>query len=137
MGASNFPGLAIPKGLPQFIEKGFKRQSNKARMDSAFDKVDDRDSMVSRISGRRLFTTGDRKQLRVHAHVFGRRVRPDLKYESAHIFNCSWTEHEYFDAHAIVLDGTFNANKTLRFKWNRAVIPAGKEPFRLLRSSKP
>lgn len=132
MGASAFPGLAIPKSHPGGLEKGWKRRENHARMDAAYAKVDARDGGLSRISGRPTVTgTSDPTRLRDHCHIKAKGAHPELKYASSNIFTATRQEHKLFDAYAITLEGT-DARGRLIFRWNRAIVPVGKEPFRLL-----
>lgn len=130
--AIDYTGFAIPKGLPSVLTKGWKKRDNQTRMDEAFAAVDKRDGLVSRISGQLLFTnTNDPKLLRDHCHMRGRNVAPEDKYNPDKIFNASRYEHKLFDAHEIEVEGT-DASKRLIFRWNRAVVPVGEEPFRIL-----
>lgn len=132
MGASNWDGLAIPKGPPSVLTRGWKKRDKLSRMDAAFAAVDQRDGMVSRISGKSLSAhTTDPKLLRDHCHLRGRNVDPAHKFDPNKIFNASRYEHKLFDAHAIEVEGT-DASKRLIFRWNRNVVPVGQEPFRML-----
>lgn len=124
--------LANPKPLPRKLTGSWKKSENARRMQDAFDAVDRRDKGISRISGKETFTnTSDRSVLRVHCHIRGRNVAPEDKYDPAKIFTATWNEHELYDHHAIEREGD-NADKRLIFRWNRDMVPAGKEPFRLL-----
>lgn len=124
--------LAIPKGAPSVLTKGWKKRDNASRMDAAFAAVDARDGLVSRISGQPLLKeSADPKLQRDHCHMRGRNVDPKEKFNPKRIFNASRYEHKLFDAHAIEVEGT-DADQRLIFRWNRNVVPVEKEPFRLL-----
>lgn len=129
--AIDYSVFAIPKGKPGVLTKGWKKRDNETRMQEAFDAVDKRDGLISRISGQQLFTTtSDPKLLRDHCHLRGRNVAPEDKYDPAKIFNASRYEHKLYDAHAIEVEGT-DASGYLIFRWNRRIVPAGQEPFKL------
>lgn len=122
----------IGKGAPSVLTKGWKKREAESRMQDAFDAVDKRDGLVSRISGKPLVKESpDPKLQRDHCHMRGRRVDPAHRFDPKRIFNASRYEHKLFDAHAIEVEGT-DADKRLIFRWNRDVVPVGKEPFRLL-----
>jgi hypothetical protein len=130
--AIDYSQLAIPKGTPSVLTKGWKKRDNLSRMQTAFDAVDARDGLVSRISGKPLLKESpDQKLQRDHCHMRGRNVDPVEKYNPKRIFNASRYEHKLFDAHAIEVEGT-DADQRLIFRWNRNVVPVGQEPFKLL-----
>src|SRR5687767_2357281 len=98
--AIDYSVLAIPKGTPSVLTKGWKKRANEARMDAVHEAVDKRDGMVSRISGKPLATnTTDPKLLRDHCHLLGKGAHPALKYDVSNVFNASRYEHKLFDAH--------------------------------------
>lgn len=130
--AIDYSVLAIPKGAPSVLTKGWKKRDNATRMQTAFDAVDARDGLVSRISGKPLLKeSADQKLQRDHCHMRGRNVAPKDKYDPCKMFNASRYEHKLFDAHAIEVEGT-DASKRLIFRWNRNLVAVGSEPFRLL-----
>lgn len=130
--AIDYSVLAISKGLPAVLTKGWKKRANDDRMQAAFDAVDARDGLVSRISGKALLKeSANQKVQRDHCHMRGRNVDPAHRFDPRRIFNASRYEHRLFDAHAIEVEG-MDANKRLIFRWNRNVVPVGQEPFRLL-----
>lgn len=130
--AIDYSVLAIPKGVPSALTKGWKKRDAKARMQAAYDAVDKRDGMLSRVTGKPLLTnTNDAKLLRDHCHIRSRGAHPEDKFDVSNQFCASRLEHKLIHAGAIEIEGT-DANQRLIFRWNRALVPVGKEPFKLL-----
>lgn len=123
--------LPLSKGTPRQLTRGWKKTANEARMQAAFDAVDARDKGISRISGKETFTgTSNEKVLRDHCHFRGRNADPVEKYNQKRIFTATREEHKAYDAHLLEREGE-DADKRLIFRWNRRLVPVGKEPFRI------
>jgi hypothetical protein len=68
MGASNYPGLAIPKPPPPNRKKREKRTTMRSQRRTAFDLVDDRDKGVCQLTGRRADVHSVNPLDRIHHH---------------------------------------------------------------------
>lgn len=122
----------LPKGTPNRLARGWKKRERDAKLDAAYAHVDQRDGVICRVTGRTL-----RKGLPgavppkfwlTRHHMYGRHAA--LLSDVSAIFVCAWDVHQLLELNAIEIEGT-NANRPLFFRWNRRVVPVGKEPFRL------
>jgi hypothetical protein len=68
MGASNYPGLAIPKPPPPNRKKRENRKVTKRQRRSAFDLVDERDKGRCQLTGRRAAVNSVDPLDRIHHH---------------------------------------------------------------------
>lgn len=122
----------IGKGPTIQLEKGWKDAAFTKALAEAYAIVDERDSNRSRITGIELaHDAADPKRRREHNHLGERSTHPDKVTDPSNIFLCSTYEHGFLTSHALEIEGT-DANARLIFRWNRRMVPAGKEPFRLL-----
>ena len=122
------PG-ALAKPAPRALTKAKQRRETNADLEQAYADVDLRDGPQSRISGRWTVSGAvDPRQRREHDHIRPRSTHPELVADQRNIFVCTAEEHQLIHAGAIEVEGT-NANKELRFHWNRKIVPAGKEPL--------
>lgn len=121
----------VPKGPSIQLEKGWKQAAFETALAKAYAKVDLRDENRSRITNTPLLpSTGNLKQLREHNHLGRRSTFPSLKTAVKNIFLVSNYEHGYLTRNELLTHGT-DANKDLKFSWNRRLVPVGKEPFRV------
>lgn len=125
--------FAIPKQRSIAAEKADKDAAFDAKLAKAYRAVELRDDNRSRITGTPLFpSSGQERQRREHNHLGRRSTYPSLKTAVKNIFLCSTYEHRFLTNNELLIHGT-DANKELRFSWNRRLIPVGKEPFRIPR----
>lgn len=120
----------IGKGTPGVVLKERRQQARDDKEQAWKDAIDKRDGMVSRVSGKRLSTTGGQKYLRDHCHIQSKKAHPELRYVVSNGFNASRYEHKLIHAGWIEIEGT-NANKRLIFRWAAHVKPADRT-FRML-----
>jgi hypothetical protein len=131
MANPDLPLNALQKPLPRALAKAKQRRAANADLVQAYADVDLRDGPQSRISGRWTVAGAvDPRQRREHDHIRPRSTHPELVADPRNIFVCTAEEHQLIHAGAIEVEGT-NANKELRFHWNRKLVPAGKEPFEI------
>jgi len=90
---------------------------------------------VCRVTGRRLKKglqgNVDPRIWHTRHHMKERSTHPEDIYDIRNIFVCCWEAHRALQDGLIEIEGT-NADKRLFFRWNRRVVPAGKEPFRIV-----
>lgn len=122
------PG-ALAKPLPRALAKGQKRREAATALEQAYADVDLRDGPWSRITGRYTQSGAvDPRVRREHDHIKPRSTHPELIAQPRNIFVCTAEEHQLIHAGALEVEGE-DATKPLFFHWNRAMVPAGKEPF--------
>lgn len=131
--------LAIPKHRPESLVRGWKKQERARQMDEAYALVDARDGDICRVTGRRL-TKGrpGTVPLRIwltHHHLKKRSTYPGDKYDPRNIFVVCGQAHRALEGCLIEVEGT-NAYRRLIFRWNRRIVPVGKEPFRIRSSNR-
>lgn len=123
--------LAIKKGPSIQLEKGWKKVAFETALAKAYAIVNARDRERSRITGINLFPhTEHLKARREHNHLEPRSTAPDRITDPSNIFLVSNYEHGFITSGALIVHGK-DANKEIRFSWNRNMVPAGKEPFRI------
>jgi hypothetical protein len=123
--------LPIKKGPSIQLEKGWKSAALEAALEKAYRAVDQRDENRSRVTGTVLLpSTGNDKRRREHNHLGPRSTYPSLKTAVKNIFLVSAYEHGFITRNELLIHGR-DANKDLRFSWNRRLVPVGKEPFRI------
>jgi hypothetical protein len=127
--------LPIRKGPPKRLEKGWKKREQEARLEAVYALVDARDGSVCRVTGRALIKglPGNVAPQKWHTrhHMKARSTHPEDKFNLANIFVCAWEAHQAIEDCLIEIEGT-DANKRLFFRWNRRLVPVGKEPFRIV-----
>lgn len=121
----------IAKGPSIQLSKGWKQAEFERKLAQAYEKVNIRDDNHSRVTGKPLLASSSNpKQQREHNHLGNRSTHPSEKTSVANIFLVSSYEHGFLTRNELLTHGT-NANKRLLFYWNRNLVPAGKEPFRI------
>jgi hypothetical protein len=121
----------IAKGPSIQLEKGWKKKQFEQDMADAYVVVDLRDGNRSRISGKALLPmSSDPKQQREHNHLVPRSLAKSLRTAVKNIFLVSQYEHGFITRNELLVHGK-DANKPLKFSWNRNLVPPGKEPFRI------
>lgn len=129
--AIDYSVLAISKGTPAKLQKGWKKTAKQAALDAAYEIVNARDKNHSRVTGIELFPNGNDRVRREHNHIQKRSIAPGLREDPKNIHLCSAYEHYFITTGALLIEGT-DASKRLIFHWNRRVVEPGKEPFKLL-----
>lgn len=126
-------GLAFPKGLPRALTKRQKRAEDDAALGQAYRDVDLRDGPWCRATGRYTWPGApDPRVRREHDHLLPRSTHPELVAEPSNIYVVAAEIHQLIHAGLIHVEGE-DASQTLIFHWDKARIPDGKEPFRLIR----
>lgn len=121
----------IGKGPSIPLEKGWKKAAFDKALAGAYDVVNKRDRDRSRITGVNLFPNAENlKALREHNHLGKRSTHPDEITDPRNIFLVSNYEHQFLTSGELLVHGT-DASKELKFYWNRHLVKAGKEPFRI------
>jgi hypothetical protein len=127
--------FAIAKGPPKRLEKGWKKRERAQRLEDVYALADARDGTVCRVTGRQLKkglpNTVDAKVWHTRHHMKKRSTHPEDIFNLANIFVCAWEVHQALERGEIEIEGT-DANKRLFFRWNRRLVPVGKEPFRIV-----
>jgi hypothetical protein len=132
MGASNYPGLALPKPTPSVLERGWKKAAKETALDKAYRLVDERDGSVCWCTGKKLSPFADQPDYRREHHHLNGRVGKH-RADPNGIITVSARVHALITSHALEVVGS-DARRSIRFKWNRALVPnKSKEPFRLRR----
>ena len=120
-----------PKGTPRVLTRGWKRKLQVQLLAAAYAIVNERDGNCDRVTGRRLFPrSSDPKKLRTHHHLQPRSTAPAQRADPRNIILCSQEVHALLQGDAILVDGD-DANQVLRFRWNRQLVPVGREPIRI------
>ena len=117
--------------VPAVLARHWKKAEKKQALVDAYTLVDARDQGYSVISG--VYTdpgSPDPKRRREHHHLRGRNAAPELVNSQDHILTVSAFEHQLLHAKALLVEGE-SMRERLIFSWNREIVPAGKEPFRL------
>lgn len=121
----------IGKGPSTPLVKGWKKAAFEKALAEAYEIVNRRDRNRSRVTGVNLFPSTDNlKALREHNHLGKRSTHPSEETNPANIFLVSHYEHQFLTSGELVTHGT-DANRELKFSWNRHLVKAGKEPFRI------
>lgn len=129
--AIDYSQLAISKGLSAALSRHARKVDRAVSLRQAYALVDARDEGISWVSG--CYTVpkaADSRQRREHHHLHGRNARPDLRDDPHAIITVSGFEHRLIEDGALVAEGD-DARNPIFWHWNRAMVPAGKEPFRL------
>lgn len=131
--------LAIAKGPPKHLTKGWKKREKAARLEAVYALVDARDGSICRVTGRELKKglpgSVEPRIWHTRHHMQARSTHPEDVYNLANIFVCCWQAHQALQDGLIEVEGD-DANKRLFFRWNRRVITANKEPFRIVTADK-
>jgi hypothetical protein len=121
----------IGKGTSSQLEKGWKAKQFEQDMAKAYEAVNVRDDNRSRVSGKPLLpVSSNPKQQREHNHLIARSLAKSLRTAVKNIFLVSQYEHGFITRNELLVHGT-DANKPLKFSWNRNLVPPDKEPFRI------
>lgn len=104
MGASNYPGLAIPKPPAPTKKKREQRRGKATRQRTAFDAVDDRDKGRCQLTGRKADTHSPNPLDRIHHHHIVPRSAggPDLTWNLASVLR---EVHELLHAVRVTVRG--------------------------------
>lgn len=117
--------------IPAVLARHWKKAEKASRLADAYAQVDARDQGCSVITG--AWTdpgSPDPKRRREHHHLRGRNAAPELRENADYIVTVTAFEHQLIHAGALTYEGE-SARERLIWQWNRAMVPAGKEPFRL------
>lgn len=127
----------IPKSKPGVLSRHERRVSKDAALKKAYDAVDARDGKRCQVRGTRLFVghVNEWKALE-RDHLGPRSTHPEDRAEPDNILTVSRGVHALLQAGALVpVDKkgreTIRVSKIAGYRWNRNLIEAGKEPFRL------
>lgn len=129
----------LGKGTPRALSKGWKKAAKDAALQDAYDQVDARDKKRCQVTGVRL-TAGhveDAKALE-RDHLAPRSTDKARVTDPDNILTVSRKVHQLLQSSALhVLDThgreTTRVSQIAGFRFNRAMVPAGKEPFKLRR----
>jgi hypothetical protein len=125
----------IGKGPSIQLTKGWRKAAFEKALADAYEIVNKRDRDRSRITGVNLFPNTDNlKALREHNHLGKRSTHPSEETNPANIYLVSNYEHQFLTSGELLTHGT-DANKELKFSWNRHLVKSGKEPFRIPRAN--
>ncbi len=125
--------LPYPKHTPAPVARHWRATANDAKLEHAYRAVELREDNHCQVTGVPLVPKSPNdKRRREHHHLTGRRVRPEWRHRPERILLVSADVHRLLESHALQPDGC-DARKPIRFAWNRRIVPAGKEPFRLRR----
>jgi hypothetical protein len=99
-------------------------------LEKAYRQVEKREDHRCQVTGVTLFPMHRSDRLRrEHHHIVGRRVKPEWRADAKRIVLVSAAVHALLTSKALLAVGT--DARTVRFKWNEHIVPAGKAPFRL------
>ena len=119
------------KGSGQLARRARRAEDSTALAD-AYAVVDARDGGFCVITGRFVVAGAvDPRRRREHHHLKGRNVRPDWVTDPRRIITVAADVHQLIEGGFIEVEGE-NANQRIVAHWNRALMPSGREPFRLL-----
>jgi hypothetical protein len=120
---------ALPFGVKsaRVVERGLKKAEKATALEKCYAKVDLRDESVCAVTGLKLTPHArDAKLRREHHHLRGR--VGDNRHSVHAVITVSAYVHELITRHVLLVFGT-DANKPLKFGWNRALVKT--PPFRL------
>lgn len=128
---------AFPKHTPSVLQDDAKRRRVQAALDRCYDAVDRRDGKVCRVTGIPLTHKHEDKARRLtRDHLGPRSTYPEDKFNPDNVLTVSWRVHEYLQSSSLIPvdkrgQETRRVSKIHRFEWNRRLVEAGKEPFRI------
>lgn len=127
---------ALAKPVPSALLKAEKRKAADKALRDAYREVDARDGKKCRATGRPLMPGAVDPRMRLeHHHIAKRSLAKGQIDDPKNIVTVAADVHQLLERHALEIEGR-DANKRLVFQWNRAMVPAGKEPFLLLSKRK-
>lgn len=131
MGASNHPGLALPKPTPGVLARGWKRAEAATKLEKCYAKVDARDDSTCWVTGLKVTPFAqDHARRREHHHLAGRRVKPEWKFDVNRIITLSRYVHELVTKHILLVIGD-DARRPIVFAWNPRMVKANAAPFHI------
>lgn len=116
-------GLQFPKPTPRVLVKAAKAKATEQQRRSVKRQVFDRDGGKCRVCGG---PATEMHELQFRSLLGKRSLENSIAVCIHNGRNC----HRLLQTHAIDVEGT-NANARLVFRWNRAMVPVGSEPFRI------
>jgi hypothetical protein len=136
MSPIDYSQFAFPKGQPKVLAKADTRREAEKALRDAYKAVDARDKKTCRATGRPLVAGAVDPRMRLERHHIQKRSTDKrLIDDPVNIVTVAGDVHQLLEAHALEIEGV-NADKRLVFRWNRAMVAAGKEPFKLLSKRK-
>lgn len=133
----DYSGFSFPKGAPRALERHRKGVAKDAALESCYADVDKRDGKRCQVTGVSL-TAGavDEKRRLERNHLKPRSTAPESRADADNVLTVSAFVHALMQASALIaVDAkgrkTMRVSKIAGFQWNRRMVPAGKEPFRL------
>lgn len=127
----------LPKGTPRVMAETTKDRKKDRALEQCYEKVDARDGHRSWISGALLMkkSANPDRQLTRH-HMDERSTHPERRADHHNVITVSLREHHWLQCHGVIpVDRrgleTTDARRIAAFAWNRRIVPAGKEPFRV------
>jgi hypothetical protein len=121
---------------PKVLERHSKKLDAEKALAEAYKQVDARDGRKCRATGRPLTPGAVLPQMRLERHHLAKRsTHKGLVAEVSNIVTLAADCHQLVEAGALEIEGT-NADGRLVFRWNRKMVAAGKEPFKLLSKRK-
>lgn len=135
-----YPAGAFFKGrtvVPGPIERKARRAKKADALQTAYASVDARDKKRCQVTGKALSVGGVDEWTRLERNHLGpRSTRPEDRANADNILTVSAAVHKLMQAWALIPvdakgDRTERVSKIAGYRWNRAMVPVGKEPFRL------
>lgn len=137
MSGIDYSALPFPKNRPAVLERHAKRVKADRELDQAYAVVDARDGKVCQVRGAHLSAghANPWKRLERH-HLDSRSTNPKRRADPDCILTVSGAVHDMFESASLfAVDSkgreTRNVSKIAGYRWNRRMVAAGKEPFRL------
>ena len=127
--------LPFPKVPPAVLARHGKKVTADRELAKAYAAVDSRDGKVCRVRGTRLTAGHANEWKRLERHHLDGRVG-DKRADPDGILTVSGGVHALFESAALIAVDrtgaeTRRVSQIAGYRWNRRMVPAGKEPFRL------
>jgi hypothetical protein len=121
---------------PRVLEKHKAKVDAEKALADAYKQVDARDKRKCRATGRPLTPGAVLPAMRLERHHLAKRsTHKGIVAEVSNIVTLAADCHQLVEAGALEIEGT-NADGRLVFRWNRQMVKAGAEPFKLLSKRK-